>query len=548
MSTKKPTEEQLNSCSKETLISLYLQLLKNFETLRRQNEQLIKQTARLEEDMAVLVQQRFGHKTEKTASIPGQLVLDPDKMCILNEAEVITENLFVPEPYEDEVIPARKRTKQKGKREEDLKDIPTVVIEHTIPEDRLSELFPAGYHRLPDEIYHELAFIPSSFEDHEHHIAVYAGKKSDSVVKADKPERLLSNSLLTPSFAAAIINAKYVNAVPINRISEEFKRNGVNVSRQVMANWMIRMGERYLSLIYDAMHEELLKNRLIHCDETPFVVTEDRETRGPNAKSYMWVYHATGKYGTPPIFLYEYQPTRKTDHPREFLRNYKGILMTDGYQVYHTLEKERPDELKVAGCWAHAKRHFAEVTKAVGTKTANGMIADEANKRIAAIYHVDNMCRDKSDPEKLSNRQKSVKPLVDAFFVWVKTVHPEIDQSSKTGRALGYCLHQELYLRAFLENPVIPLDNNDAERSIRTFCVGKHNWHIADSSNGAAASGVIYSITQTAIANGLNVFHYLSYLFEEMPKHMKEKSTAFVKDLLPWSDQLPEICQNPKKQ
>jgi len=548
MSTKKPTEEQLNECSKEMLIGLYLQLEDNFETLKIQNEQLLKQTAKLQEDMAVLVQQRFGRKTEKTSSIPGQLVLDPDKMCILNEAEVITENLFVPEPDEDEVIPAGKRKKPKGKREEDLKDIPTVVIEHTIPEERLSELFPSGYHRLPDEIYHELAFVPSSFEDHEHHIAVYAGKKNDSVVKADRPDRLLNNSLLTPGFAAAIINAKYVNAVPINRISEEFKRNGVNVSRQVMANWMIRMGERYLSLIYDEMHAELLKNRLIHCDETPFVVTEGRETRGPNAKSYMWVYHAAGKDGSPPIFLYEYQPTRKTDHPREFLKDYKGILMTDGYQVYHTLEKERPDELKVAGCWAHAKRHFAEVIKAMKTKTANGMIADEANRRIAAIYHLDNMYKDASDAERLSNRQKSIRPLVDAFFAWVKSVHAETDQSSKTGKALLYCINQEKYLRTFLDDPIIPLDNNDAERSIRTFCVGRHNWHIADSVNGAAASGIIYSITQTAIANGLNVFHYLSYLFEEMPKHMKEKSTAFVKDLLPWSDQLPVICQNPKKQ
>lgn len=112
-----------------------------------------------------------------------------------------------------------------------------------------------------------------------------------------------------------------------------------------MAGWMIRLSERYLGPVYREMHRRILESKLIHCDETPFKVVNDR--RSPNSKRYMWVYHSSARYGSPPIFLYEYQPTRKTDNPRKFLEGYSGILMTDGYQVYHTLAGERPDELKV---------------------------------------------------------------------------------------------------------------------------------------------------------------------------------------------------------
>jgi transposase len=416
-------------------------------------------------------------------------------------------------------------------------------VEHTLPEEELASIFPDGCKRLPDEVYKELEYIPSAFEVHEHHVAVYAARKGDTIVKADRPKRLLGNSILTPSLGAAVINAKYVNAIPINRISAEFARHDAAISRQVMAGWMIRLAERYLSLIYDEMHDAILQNRLIHCDETPFIVAEDQKTRGPTAKSYMWLYHATGRYGTPPIFLYEYQPTRKADNPRGFLRDYKGILMTDGYQVYHTLADERPEELRVAGCWSHLKRRYAEIIKASGIKNVHGTIADEANRRIAAIYHLDNMFKEAPDAERLDNRRRSVKPLVDAFFDWVKATEPLVDHSSKTGAALDYSINQERYLRAFLDDPDIPLDNNDAERSIRTFCVGKHAWHVVDSVNGAKASGMIYSVSETAKANGLVPYYYFRYLFEELPKHMEDKSTDFIKDLLPWSDKLPPECR-----
>lgn len=547
------SQDELNKLPKDLLISMYMQLNTSFTVLRdqnekiqAQNEQLLKQITSLQENLSVLTQQRFGRKTEKTSEISGQLSFDLDNSCILNEAEKTVEDGIPEEPEMETVIVVRHK-KSAGKREADLKDIETVIEEHTLSGEKLAELFPDGYHRLPDEIYKDLEYVPSKFLVHEHHVAVYAGKKDYGIVRADKPERLLKNSILTPALAAAIFNAKYVNAVPINRLAEEFLRNDVRISRQVMAGWMIRISDRYLGPVYKEMHRKILESKLIHCDETPFKVVDDG--RGPDSKNYMWVYHSSEQYESPPIYLYEYQPTRKTDNPRSFLKGYKGILMTDGYQVYHTLAKERPDDLKVAGCWAHAKRRWAEIVKSIGKKTANGIVADEANKRIAAIYHVDNMYKEASAKERMDNRKKSVKPLVDAYFEWLKSIQnrQDIDKGSKTYKAITYSLNQEQYLRTFLEDAMIPLDNNDAERSIKAFCVGKHSWHIVDSVNGAQASGVLYSIAETAKANGLKPYEYFRYLLEEMLKHLDDKPEDYIGNLVPWSDKIPESCRKLKK-
>lgn len=331
--------------------------------------------------------------------------------------------------------------------------------------------------------------------------------------------------------------------MPINRIPEEYARLGVNISRQVMAGWMIRITDRYLSMIYRSMKASLLEAKLIHCDETPFQVV--RDGRGPTSKSYMWVYHTTEKYGAKPIYIYQYDRGRSSKIPREFLDGYKGILLTDGYQVYHTLEKERPEDLIVAGCWTHAKRKFAELLKSGTAVNASKTISVEAVRRIAAIYHADNMFKDASPEERLKHRQESVKPLVDAYFDWLERIDPvTLDKGSDLYKAIRYSLNQKAFLTRFLEDPIIPLDNNDAERSIRKFCVGKHSWHVTSTPNGARASAILYSIVETAKANGLKPYEYMKYVLEQMLIHAEDLPATYLDDLMPWSEQIPESVRN----
>lgn len=262
----------------------------------------------------------------------------------------------------------------------------------------------------------------------------------------------------------------------------------------------------------------------------------------------MWLYHTDQRYGCHPLFLYEYCDTRNHENPERFLRDFHGILMTDGYQAYHRLANDHPDQYKVAGCWAHGKRRFSNLLIASPSKRAKGTVTYEANARIQAIYHVDNMYKDLEPEERRKQREANVKPLVEAFFEYLKKVSPMLDSSSETGKAVNYCLNQEHYLKEFLNDVIIPLDNNDAERSIRTFCVNRANWHIVNSKNGARASGILLSMTETAKANGLKVFEYLTYVLDQMKEyahsHLQKPTEmhfeeAFLRTLLPWSDTLP---------
>lgn len=526
----KYTEDELNKCSKKVLISLFLAMQEQMEQLNRNMELLTEQ-------VAIANQKRFGRSSEKL-EIDGQLSM---KECF-NEAELTADTaLIISEPEMEEVCPhPYRRKKHKGKREEDLHDIETEAVPHELSEDQLTELFGKdGWKRLPDEVYKRLTFTPASFKVEEHHVAVYAGKDDQTIIRADRPMDLLRNSIVTPSLEAAIMNSKYVNAIPLYRLEQEFARNDVHIPRQTMANWTILCAERYLSLLWDYLHSELHKCPVIQADETPVLVNKDG--RGAGSKSYMWVYRTGKMYGSPPIVLYEYQKTRNTSHPREFLKNYKGICVTDGYQVYHTLEKERED-LIIAGCWSHSRRKFADVVKAVGKDKAKDTLAYQALKQISAIYKIEEDLAELSPEERVKRRQLSVKPLVEAFFAWINENRDKVPPKSETGKGFTYCLNQEKYLKVFLKDGMVPADNNAAEQAIRGFCIGKANWHMIDTINGAKASAVIYSIAETAKANNLKPYNYFEYLLTEIPKHQEDTSLDFMKELLPWSELLPKEC------
>lgn len=256
-------------------------------------------------------------------------------------------------------------------------------------------------------------------EPFENTLFLFCGRRTDRI-KAPRPVSLLRNSIATPSLVATILNGKYVNALPLFRMEEEFKRNGVNLGRQVMANWTILCAERYFSLLYDRLHMEFLTCNVCQADETPVEVSKDGRAAG--AKSYMWVYRTGKMYDESPIVLYDYQRTRNSTHPENFLKGYKGILVSDGYSAYHAMEKRVP-EIMVAGCWSHMRRPFATVVKTLGKEKAKGTLAHEALRQIAAIFKIEKELATLSTEERLLQRQLMIEPLVEAFFVWVNMVY-----------------------------------------------------------------------------------------------------------------------------
>lgn len=531
------TPEELNNFSREALMAVILSMQDQISQLNTNMERLIEQVADANN-------KRYGRSSEKLDVIAGQLELE----LIFNEAEALTETLYVVEPAEEDVIPVR-RGKQKGKREEDLKGLPVEIISHTLPEEKLAEIFGGdGWKQLPDEIYKRVRVQPAVYTVEEHHVAVYAGKDNQTVVKANRPKSLLRNSILTPSLAASIMNGKYVNGLPLYRISQEFLRNDIHISKQVMANWMIQCADRYLGILYDYLHKELYRFHVLQADETPVLVSKDG--RPANSKSYMWIYRTGKNYTDTPIILYEYQRTRKADHPEEFLKEFQGIVVCDGYSAYRKLDRENPD-ITFAGCWSHARRRFADALKALpkaSQKNAKGTVAYEALKRIAAIYHLDNQLKTLSADERKKQRQINIKPLVEAFFAWAKDIQTGNRLSKgKTLDGITYCINQEEALKVFLNDGEVPLDNNATESALRSFCLHKHTWKLIDSIDGAKSSAIIYSITETAKANNLNPFRYLEYVLTILKDHQDDTDYSFIQELLPWSEKLPDICHSKSK-
>ena len=530
----KYTEEQLNSVDKSFLIQLLLQQQEQLEAITKELHASNEKMQLLMEQVILGKQNRFGRSSEKMEDTSQICFQEVDGTIVFfNEAEAVYD-LNEKEPDELE-LKSPKQPKRKGKKESDLSGLTVRRIDHYLSEEELEIEFGVnGWKQLPDAISKKYHFVPARVEVEEHHIGVYASKTDEHMVKADHPKALLHGSLVSPSLGAAIINGKYVNAVPLYRLEQGFQRYGLQITRQNMANWCIRLAEEYLSILYDHLHEELYFYHVIQADETPVLVNHDGRKAG--SKSWMWVYRSGHLYQDRQIVLYEYQQTRNASHPREFLKGYDGICVTDGYQVYHTLEKEL-EELTIAGCWVHCRRRFDEALKLIPKPSQKESNAFLLMKQIQAIYREEGKLNDLSSDERLKQRQAVIKPLVDAFFAYLKTIN--VSKKDKFGDAVRYALNQEKYLRVFLTDGDVPIDNNASERAIRGFCIGKKNWQMIDTIHGAKSSAIIYSIVETAKANNLKPFDYVQYLLEEIPKHMNDKDCSFLEDLLPWSEKLP---------
>ncbi len=533
----KYTEEQLNSLDRETLIRLFLSQQEQLENIDHTLQLVLEQ-------MADLKRHRFGRSSEKHEAENQISFMEVDgKIVFFNEAEAVAAGENTQE--EPENVSRRKPQKKQGKREEDLEGLPVVVVEHSMTDDELEDKFgKGGFKQLPDEVYRRYSFTPAKIEVEEHHVKVYAGKETEEIVKAPHPRTLLRGSLVSPSLEAAIMNAKYVNAVPLYRQEQEFERYGLHIPRQNMANWTIQCADRYLAVLYDYLHEKLYSYHVLQADETPVLVNKDGRPAG--SKSYMWVYRTGRMYTERQIVLYEYRKTRNASHPREFLKDFNGVCVTDGYQVYHTIEGERED-LRIAGCWSHARRRFDEAVKALPKQKQKDSRAYLALTMIQAIYREEKQLKDLPAGERKDRRQLSVKPMVEAYFTWVRENLPKVPPKSKTWEGFHYSLNQEKYLKVFLDDGEVPMDNNAAEQSIRGFCIGKKNWVMIDTIAGAKASAIIYSIAETAKANNLKPYDYFEYLLTEIPKHLDDTDRSFLDDLLPWSPSLPANCRKPDK-
>lgn len=503
------------------------------EHLENTIKDLQNQVSNLTEMVILLRKEKFGPSSEKTPKqVEGQLSL-------FNEAEVEAA-VSVPEPISKEVK-GYVRKNPKTKREEIIKDLPVREILCETAEDEQycehcnSKLRPIG----KEVVREELEYIPAKLQIVRYVRMAYecqCCKHTDHpfIKKALTPTSLMNHSLASPSSVANVMYQKYVNSVPLYRQEKDWEQMGLSLSRATMANWVIRCSQDYLIPVVEHLQKKLLERDIVHCDETPVQVLKE-EGKKPQTKSYMWLYR-TGDDGKPPVIIYDYQPSRNGDHAVVFLKDFHGFVHSDGYSGYNKLTG-----ITRCGCWAHLRRKFIEAIPKRNSADEPLSMAEIGRDYCNQLFEIERDLKALSPEERKCKRLELEKPILEAFWCWLENLN--VLRGSALGKAVTYAKNQKKYMENYLMDGRCSISNNAAENAIRPFTVGRKNWLFADTPKGASASAAVYSIIETAKANGLNVYTYLEYLLLYMPDTDWRNHPEDLDALMPWSEDVQVECK-----
>jgi transposase len=482
-------------------------------------EQLQEKLSWYEEQFRLFQHKRFGASSEKY----------PEQMELFNEAESILDALQQDEGELEETV-----TYQRNKpgRKPLSKHIPREVVRHELPEAERVCNCGHALHEAGEDKSEQLEIIPAQIKIIEHIQVKYGCRACENgLLIATKPAQPIPRSFASASLLAYIIVAKFMDSLPLYRQEMIFKRLSIDLPRATLSNWVLKAAE-LLMPFYKRLHEHLIWQKILQADETTLNVIHDgRETQ---PKSYMWLYQSGGHEMACPIVLYEYQATRAGSHATTFLQGFSGYLQVDGFAGYHALES---DKCLLVGCMAHARRKFDEALKALPKASRENKfgMAPIALRKFRALYLLEKQFKDLTIEQRYWLRQEKSKPLMIDLKQWCDDNVAKTTKESALGKAIRYTINQWDYLVRYLEDGNLHIDNNAAERHIKPFVIGRKNWLFNQTPRGATASALLYSLVQTAVANNLEPFDYLKYLFTELPKLGRHYQPEALDQFLPWN-------------
>lgn len=494
---------------------------------------LEEQINRLNELLRLAQKARFGSSSEKARYI---LEDGLEQVYIFNEAEVFADE-DAPEP----VIVQQHQRKPKRTKEELAKDLPVKEVIIDIPEDeRICNICKGELHLIGKELVRrELGIIPAQAYVIETYQMNYAcddcEKETEqaNIIKPEVPVPVVKRGLASPSSIAYTMYQKYANAMPLARQESDWKTFGVILSRATLANWIIYASLNWLLPLWYALKAILLTSPVILADESVIQVL-DEPGKTPQSESRMWVYCTGNVPRPPPVVLFEYQPSRAGEHPKAFLKGAQNFyLLTDAYAGYNAVEGAIH-----CACFAHTRRRFEEAMPKNAPADNSARIGFEFCQE---LFMLERKFEKLSPEERLIQRHKQSKPVLDKFYKWIETVHPLA--GSKLAQAIGYAVNQKKTLSSFLLDGCIEISTNRIENCIRPFSVGRKNYLFAATVNGARASAIAYSIIESARKNGLNPFQYLLHLFTELPTVLTKNPNADLSPFFPWSDVVQKKCK-----
>lgn len=454
-----------------------------------------------------------------------KLMFDQDESA-LDIAETPPENQSN-EPAGPPKLPSDK--KKRGKR----KPLPAHLarIRHEIDlaeDDKICKIHLTSLVKIGEDIVEKLEIMPPEVHVLQHVTLKYKCPCCENNFHAAKREPdPIPKSFASPSLLAYIATAKFVDGLPLYRQERIFDRFGIDLNRTTMARWMIKMGN-LAGPLSRLLLDDLLESPVIHMDETEVQVICE-EGRPAQARSYMW---CIGRQTDKPIIVFNYEPSRSRAAAFNLVDSYTGTIVCDGYKVYDSLAILL--NCTIAGCFAHMRRKFWQAEKIARKEAKSGTVimATKALVFIKKIYAIEADIKAKPPDEILKVRQELTAPLLDALFVWLKNAEPLVLPSSPTGKAVSYALNQWQKLTHFIKDGLVAIDNNFIESHIRPFVIGRNSWMFSYTPKGADASAVLYSLVETAKANGIDPHDYLCLIFKELPLRATESQ---LQELLPYN-------------
>ncbi len=511
--------EQLEQSSAEVI-----QLNARLSSLTRARDERV---ALLEEENRWLKSQLFGRSSERRVD-----EVSPDQARLLfNEAEAIAHQPTAGTAPESLTLPAYER--KKPGRKALPAHLPRIEVIHDLPDqDKRCAHDGTALERIGEERAEQLDYVPAKLTVIRHIRLKYACPCCKvGVTLAPAPAQLFPKSNATPGLLAQITTAKYVDGTPLHRQEAQFGRLGIELPRATMARWMIQLGGTHVVPLINLLNDQLLSARLIHMDETPVQVL--KSDKAPTADHWIWV-RASGPPGRR-IVLFDYDASRSAQVPKRLLEGFSGVLLSDGYEAYGSAVAAHALPLAHAGCWAHARRKFEDARK-VQVQAGADSRARAALDYIGRLYAVERAVRERKEPlsaeQHLEIRGAQSAPILVEFHAWLSAMAAQVLPQSALGKAIAYTLTQWSKLIVFLDHADAPLDNNRCENAIRPFVIGRKNWLFSDTQAGARASANLYSLIETAKANGIEPNAYLTYLYTQLPTATR---LEHFEALLPWN-------------
>ena len=507
------------------------------DAANKREEALTQERDNLKEEVDLLRKKLFGTSSEKRVlDIPGQL-------NFFNEAE-LEQDPALAQVEELEASSSEKTPKKRKARATDAERFKGIPVEKEYldlsEKEKNCPVCGTALNQIGEEfVRRELVFIPARLKVREYYSRNYecpqCSQHGIPVIKKGKDGRPHTlYGMACAGTVAWVMYQKFCNALPYFRQEKDWKQYGASITRKTMANWVIQNSEAFFLPMYEYFQRKLLERKFAMADETPLQVLHEPGRRA-QTQSYMWLFRS-GEDGLPPIILYKYSETRAGENAVDFLRGFKGYLMCDGYSGYNKV----PDAKRTA-CWAHIRRYLTDAIPK-GKALDYTQPSVQGVMYINQLFHLEDIIKAKHtsfDAIKKARLEKE-KPVVEGFLSWLDQQAPV--RGSRMDKAVTYIQNRRSYLTTYLEDGRCSFSNNLSENAIRPFTVGRKNWLFCDTPNGAQASALVYSMVEIAKANGVNVYHYLTYLLEKMPSN--RMSDEELELLAPWNENVKTEIQH----